>query len=355
MRKTITIALIAVPLSLPYVSRAADVQSILETARERQIERWDGVSSYALTQSVAGNRFTTYYQRVEVEDEDDAGQVHTMFLPVSAGKLSASASETPRLTPEALEAYAQGLEVGGDALSSEIEGGLEEAGLPGGLLAATGGDPWVSADPGAMMGGGLATFARAAAAESGSGDDHATDAGQAADQIASFAAAAKLVGTETIDGRDAFHLEASELNQVQQLEGQEFELQRVSLWIDTEHYAPLQTKMVGVMTSGGESRPVSIEQISSDYRDVAGSSMYESYRQLVRISGMLDAAQQKEMQKAQEQMLEFEQQLASMPASQRKMMESMMGPQLEMMRNMAAGGGFQMETVIEEITVNPDL
>ena len=44
-----------------------------------------------------------------------------------------------------------------------------------------------------------------------------------------------------------------------------------------------------------------------------------------------------------------------MPASQRKMMESMMGPQLEMMRNMAAGGGFQMETVIEEITVNPDL
>lgn len=355
MRKTITIALIAIPMSLPYATRAEDVQSILEIASERQIERWDGVSSYALTQSVAGNRFTTYYQRVEVEDEDDAGQVHTMFLPVSAGKLSASASETPRLTPEALEAYAQGLEVGGDALSSEIEGGLEEAGLPGGLLAATGGDPWVSADPGAMMGGGLATFARAAAAESGSGDDHATDAGQAADQIASFAAAAKLVGTETIDGRDAFHLEASELNQVQQLEGQEFELQRVSLWIDTEHYVPLQTKMVGVMTSGGESRPVSIEQTSSDYRDVAGSSMYESYRQQVRISGMLDAAQQKEMQKAQEQMLEFEQQLASMPASQRKMMESMMGPQLEMMRNMAAGGGFQMETVIEEITVNPDL
>ncbi|MFZ9053552.1 MAG: hypothetical protein ACO22K_11060 [Woeseiaceae bacterium] len=353
MRKTITIALIAVPMSLPCATRAADVQSILEIASERQVERWEGVSSYALTQSVAGNRFTTYYQRVEVED--DAGQVHTMFLPVSAGELSASAGETPRLTPEALEAYAQGLEVGGDALSSEIEGGLEQAGLPGGLLAATGGDPWVSADPGAMMGGGLATFARAAAAESGSGDDHATDAGQAADQIASFAAAAKLVGTETIDGRDAFHLEASELNQVQQLEGQEFELQRVSLWIDTEHYVPLQTKMVGVMTSGGESRPVSIEQISSDYRDVAGSSMYESYRQLVRISGMLDVAQQKEMQKAQEQMLEFEQQLASMPASQRKMMESMMGPQLEMMRNMAAGGGFQMETVIEEITVNPDL
>ena len=123
MRKTITIALIAIPMSLPYATRAEDVQSILEIASERQIERWDGVSSYALTQSVAGNRFTTYYQRVEVEDEDDAGQVHTMFLPVSAGKLSASASETPRLTPEALEAYAQGLEVGGDALSSEIDDG----------------------------------------------------------------------------------------------------------------------------------------------------------------------------------------------------------------------------------------
>jgi len=34
------------------------------------------------------------------------------------------------MTPEALEAYADGLEMAGDAMTGEIENGLAEAGLP---------------------------------------------------------------------------------------------------------------------------------------------------------------------------------------------------------------------------------
>ena len=35
------------------------------------------------------------------------------------------------------------------------------------------------------------------------------------------------------------------------------------------------------------------------------------------------------------------------------MMEDMMGPQLEMMRNMSAGGGFQTEIIVSSIAINP--
>ncbi|HEX5788323.1 MAG TPA: hypothetical protein VFY03_09100, partial [Woeseiaceae bacterium] len=68
---------------------------------------------------------------------------------------------------------------------------------------------------------------------------------------------------------------------------------------------------------------------------------------------MFDAAQEAEMQEAQAKMMEFEKQLAEMPPDQRRMMEGMMGSQLETMRAMAAGGGFQSEMTVTSITVNP--
>jgi peptidoglycan hydrolase-like protein with peptidoglycan-binding domain len=83
--------------------------------------------------------------------------------------------------------------------------------------------------------------------------------------------------------------------------------------------------------------------------------MYESYRQIMKMSGMLDPEQEAQMQEAAQQMAELEKQMASMPASQRQMMEKMMGPQLEMMRNMSSGGGFQVEMVTDSITVNPPI
>jgi peptidoglycan hydrolase-like protein with peptidoglycan-binding domain len=59
------------------------------------------------------------------------------------------------------------------------------------------------------------------------------------------------------------------------------------------------------------------------------------------------------MQEAQAQMQEFEKEMASMPPDQRRMMENMMGPRLEMMRNMVSGGGFRSEITVNEIAVNP--
>jgi len=163
----------------------------------------------------------------------------------------------------------------------------------------------------------------------------------------------QLIGTETIDGRAAYHLRSDSINQMQGDDGREYRMEAMSLWIDTKEYVPLRMKVDGTLTSGKETKPITIESFQTDYRIVPGSKMYEPYKQVMKISGMLDAAQEAEMREAAEKMADFEKQMASMPASQRKMMEKMMGPQLEMMRTMSSGGGFQTETVVSSISVNP--
>ena len=100
-----------------------------------------------------------------------------------------------------------------------------------------------------------------------------------------------------------------------------------------------------------------IHYVTGEGANIAEIQMYDrdeasQFAMLLRIE-MDDPAAAK-LQEAMAQMEEFETQLASMPPDQRKMMENMMGPQLEMMRNMASGGGFKTEVIVSDITVNPD-
>jgi hypothetical protein len=48
----------------------------------------------------------------------------------------------------------------------------------------------------------------------------------------------------------------------------------------------------------------------------------------------------------------MEAQLAAMPEAQRKMMEKMMGPKIEMMKQMASGGAMEVVTDTTDIKVN---
>ena len=51
----------------------------------------------------------------------------------------------------------------------------------------------------------------------------------------------------------------------------------------------------------GEMEQADIEKLDEDYRQVADSDMYEPFRQVMRIGGILSAKDQKEMQKASKQ------------------------------------------------------
>lgn len=352
MRKMYIIPLLVITAGMPAAAFAQDAQSIMETAREKQLERWEGVDVYVVNQSVMGNANQTYFSRVKVED--DAGNSQTMFLPARNGGSQCMGPRT--MSPEELETFAQATEMTGAASAGEIENGLEEAGLPRGLLAASGSNPTATFDPRVMMGAN-AEFLRGAAEAQRQQDaeDPSADGADMANQMAQFVENARLVGTESIDGRSAFHLQASDIGQVEKMNGGEYRMETMSMWIDTEEYVPLRMKMDGTLTVDGETKPMSIENIQADYRAVPNSNMYESYKQIMKMSGMLDPEQEAQMQEAAQQMAELEKQMASMPASQRQMMEKMMGPQLEMMRNMSSGGGFQVEMVTDSITVNPPI
>ena len=183
-------------------------------------------------------------------------------------------------------------------------------------------------------------------------DDFEDMAQEAVYSIAAFSESAELVGTETVDGRKAYHLVAENLERTRSFaENQEFTLQTINAWIDADEYVPLKLVMDGTMDTDGTPRPVTIETIERDYRTVPGSNMYEPYEQVMRLTGEMADETKRQMEEARAQLDEFDRQMAEMPESQRNMMMNMMGEQIEMMRKMAAGDGIEIVTTVRSITV----
>ncbi|MGE0623172.1 MAG: peptidoglycan-binding domain-containing protein [Pseudomonadales bacterium] len=354
MREIMVFAAAAAIVFPALAAAAQDARQILETAQQRQLERWEGVDAYVVDQTLMGHTASTWFVRTEYID--DKGTTQTFFVPMTETQIKNRQCDVG-LSADELEAFAAGAEMTGDAMSTEIEAGMDQAGMPKGMLAATGSDPWNTMDPRVMMGGN-AEFLRAAAdaKRADQAYDPSDDARQAVNHMQAFADKAKVIGTETVAGRKAWHLRAEDLNYVEKEEDGEYRIEDVSLFVDTLEYVPLSMKMNGTMTSrDGTSQVMSLTTSQTDYRKVPGSSMYESYRQVMNMSGVLTPQQEAEMAEAQKQLAEFEKQKASMTPQQLAMMESMMGPQLKMMESMAQGKGIQFETVVDQIRVNPAL
>jgi hypothetical protein len=164
---------------------------------------------------------------------------------------------------------------------------------------------------------------------------------------------AELVGTEDTNGRSAWHLRSDNLDITETTNGQQFTINSVDLWLDRDDCVPLKFHMKGKASGDdGKPRDIFIEKTDSDYRTVPGTSMLMSYAQTMRMGGVLTPAEEKQLAEARVQMAEFEKQMAAMPASQRSMMESMMGSQMETMRKMVDTGAFEMEMRVKDVRVN---
>ncbi len=352
MHQTALVSLAILAL-IPAPLLADDARTILEKARAKQVERWEGVDSYHVDQTSGGTRMALRYERVESTGPD--GRPFVSFQPSATAGASGNTglAQGQPMSPAELEQFAQAQEMVGEGLGKSIEDGLEKAGLPRGLLAASGSDPTATFDPRVMMGANAQFLRGAAQGQKTLAAQRAEDQRAAAADMADFAEQARLVGRERIDGRDAFHVRAEGLNRTQRTDDGDFTLQSVSIWLDTGEYVPLRTKIDGVATSQGETRPFTLERLDSDYRAVAGSRMFEPYRQVMRIAGVMTPQQQQEMREASEKMAEMEQQLAQMPEGQRQMVMRQMGPQMQMMKTMAAGGGLEVVTEIHQISINP--
>ena len=112
------------------VAVANDAKTILETAQAKQAERWATVDNYTVTLSLrtaGGMETPTYFEKMEVD-----GQVTFRMVPppVYYGQLNDLAG-LPAMSPEALEGYAEGLEMLNDAMAGGGGGEMPQMDMSG--------------------------------------------------------------------------------------------------------------------------------------------------------------------------------------------------------------------------------
>lgn len=359
---------LAVFAVLTFISAEAIAQTPAEIFNEMDSRKRAGISSisnFSKMTSAFGFCTLEHFEKESTESVDGRGTVEYMRL-VPLGEISARKHPDAAMSnasPEELDAAAKELRSRAPNIDAQMRNEMSSAGLPGGLgymiTNPPSDKPWLSPMPGDMLGNFAAMMEGAA---EGKRQDAAmnrqAEQDAKADPLASAAARTRVVGHETLRDRPAIRLIAEDLNITQQTSGdggveQEFIMNTLHLWVDAEHYVPLKMQIEGSAREGNETRDLKIEREDMAYRSVEGcGSMYEPQRSVMRIAGILDAAQQAEMQEAQAQLEEFESQMASMPESQKAMIMRQLGPQMEMFRNMASGGGIEIVSLVTGMRCN---
>jgi len=345
MQKYLAHTAIAAILSLPVCTVAADAESIMQTMREKQNERMAGVQNYTVDQSMAGTRALLYFERVVIPP---AGPALFRMVPLQEiQRRNAEKQGATLMTPDDLKLFANGIEGLGNMLAGS-GGGAGPANAAAGL--AFGGE---ARDMTSAVAGYLREGADAEA-ESIARGGGAQDALEEARGMDDFARMAHLVGTETVNGRDAFLLRADDVNNRQRVGEQEFTINTASFWIDTADYVVLKMKIDGIAESDGETRAMTIEKIDSDFRTVAGTSMYQPFMQKARIAGIMTPEEEAEMKEAAAQLADLDAQIRGMPPSQQAMIEKIMGAKMETLRSIVNGDGIVATTEVHAIRANLD-
>lgn len=346
-----------VALALPAVAAAQNAEQIFDRMFEQEAAGLQDIDSMLLGTETMGMTQLEYYEKTSAVNVNG----ETMYIlrnvpPHEIGERQQAGNPLADATPGDLRRAADTIEEQTAVMEGEMKREMNDAGLPalfGDMLMNPPPDePWLSANP-RHMGEMYGTMLRAAAEgkeEQAARDAAAFDGMQDRERIASMT---QWLGETSIDGRPAHHLVASDLDHRQVSDGVEFTLNTINMWVDANDYVPLRLKMEGVLREGGETRAITIERHDQDYRRVPGcGSLNQPFRTVMTISGMMNAEQEAQMREAQAQMAEMEKQLQQMPAAQRDMVMRQMGPQMQMMKTMAAGGGMEVVSNIVELKCN---
>ncbi len=263
-----------------------------------------------------------------------------------------------------LDLFSVGLVTTQGALNQEFDrtgasAAMSEIGMPRGdeSEGLEDGQPWLS--PYRMMASGSVVTSGAADAVREADQSLATSQAQAQtqyDKTRELFASLEEVGTDTMDGRQAKHYQSRGLSvPIESSPGQQGKMTGADAWFDTNDGVILGHRMIGEMTENGQTREFFVDVRYSDFREVPGCDLYEPYRRVMSMGGILNEEQTAQMAEAREQLEEFEQQMAALPPDQREMAERMMGGRMDMIRSMASGGAVEHVEEVEEIICNPDL
>jgi len=263
------------------MAHAQTAAEILQSEQDARLQRWSGVNAYVVDQANDETPYTVTFVRTTVKQT--YGGAATLFVP---DRSTFRAGSECSMTSEELEMFAAGSRLTGNVAAAEIRKGLEEAGLPPELLGATGSEAWNTMDPSVMMDGNARFLEGAADAQREHEKfDPAIAMQDSVIYTAAFRRNASLVGRTVVDGRRVWHLQVTGLNHSQQSGGDVFKVDTVDLFLDVKQNVPVRTRLQGVLESGGQSEPMTIETIRSDYRKVPDSGMYEPYGQQVKVTG----------------------------------------------------------------------
>jgi len=166
---------------------------------------------------------------------------------------------------------------------------------------------------------------------------------------------ASLEGSDAVEGHACWELRVSDAAALARLQevggGSAMKLQALGMCLDKEEYVPRRLTMNGEMSGNGQTRPVTMTSIMSDYRDVQG--LLHPFKTQVTMSGMASSSMSpEEREKTRTQLEEAKAKMAEMPEAQRAMMEKMMGGQLEKMEKMLADGALTLTFVVQDVKVN---
>jgi len=351
----------AVLVSLPVVGGAQDVDDVLDRMIAAENAGYRDVDNYTVKSETMGYSTMEYYEKTSAITLDNGQTVYIMrSVPPGEIQERQSGSAFGDATPGDLRLAAMQVEEAGRQMDAGLQNEMQKAGLSGGLgsmvTAPNPDQPWLSANPRDMTSMYATMLNASAEAKERAAAEQGTSAADYQRNIEAIRHKTRVTGRRLFNGIDAIELAANDIDYAQQSEGQQFELKTMQMLVDAEKYVPLYLKLDGTVTDGNGSRPITIEREDSDYRTVAGcGDLYEPFATVMRLGGAMTPEQQAQLKANESKLAELEQQLANMPASQRQMMESMMGPQLEMIRNMASGGGIEIKSTIRELRCNAGL
>jgi hypothetical protein len=164
---------------------------------------------------------------------------------------------------------------------------------------------------------------------------------------------ARYAGREEVDGTAVHVLAIDDLSELdfagpRGAEEMDFVATSARLYIDVEMLVPRRMSFDGEATTESGVHDVTTNIALTDYREVEGLPV--PYRSVITIEGV-EAMIDPEMRAQYEQMQE---QLESLPESQRAMFEQMMGAQMEQIRAMMEGEGdtMTMELVVTDVRIN---
>lgn len=165
---------------------------------------------------------------------------------------------------------------------------------------------------------------------------------------------AKLVGDEVVDGHKTKRIAVEGIAMKETMDdGSEVTINRMDVWLDPVYFVRRKIRMEGIIKKGRESKEFFMERENQDYRRVDDTYLYEPYKEVMKVGGILSSKEQRELAKAQKELESAKQQLAQMPASQRAMMEGMFASQMAQLESLVSDGSATVEVITTDIEINP--